>query len=48
MCALHQDSSIPPLTQELYTFHMLRPTHLDIDRSFYTAAPSVWNSLPQS
>ena len=27
---LHQDSSAPPLTQEHYTFHTLRPEHLDI------------------
>ena len=30
MSTLHQDSSAPPLTQELYTFRTLRPKHLDI------------------
>ena len=30
MCTLRQDSSAPPLTEELQTFHTLRPKRLDI------------------
>ena len=30
MCTVNQHSSTPPLTQQLYALHMLRPKHLDI------------------
>ena len=41
---LHQDSSTPLLTQELYAFRTLTKTFGH--RSFSHATPSVWNSLP--
>ena len=35
MLALHQHSSAPPLTQELYAFHTLRQTHFHIALKTY-------------
>ena len=42
--ALHQDSSTPPLTQELYTFHAFTKTFGHC--LFSCAAPFVWYFLP--
>ena len=47
MSILHQDSSAPPLTQELYAFRTQRPKHLDIVhfpcRSFCLEFSASWN-----